>query len=108
MLPSCCTGPGPELAVFRETAGRARVFRVFHAAFYRRDSLNSFHLGKPPATAQGSVSFIGRQPTVATLSGSAPGRRNSESVVAAAISGQGNSSQTASLTLRWFGSPAGV
>jgi len=34
--------------------------------------------------------------------------RDAESVVAAAVSGQGNNSQTASLTRRWFDSPAGV
>ena len=29
VLPSCCTGQGPELAVFRETARRSRVFQFF-------------------------------------------------------------------------------
>ena len=35
-------------------------------------------------------------------------RRDAEAVVAATVSGQGNSSQTASLTCRWFDSPARV
>ncbi len=64
VLPSCCTGQGPELAVFRETAGRSRVFRVFHAAAKRRDSPNSFHRSNPPATAQGDVTFLERQQAV--------------------------------------------
>ena len=73
VLPSCCTGRGPALAVFRETAGRSRVFRNFHAALRRRDPLNSFRRGKMPATNQGSVpSFAcqapGTQPSVSRRS----------------------------------------
>ena len=69
VLPSCCTGQGPALAVFRETAGRSRVFRVFHAAVQRRDSLNSFHRRQPPVAWQNIESRIERQPAGLGLSG---------------------------------------
>lgn len=43
VLPSCFTGRGPELAVFRETAGRSRVILAFHVAVNDRVSPNPFH-----------------------------------------------------------------
>ena len=47
--------------VFRETAGRSRVVRVFHAAVPRRDSPNSFHRRKSPAIEQGILPSLGCQ-----------------------------------------------
>jgi len=61
VLPSCCTDQGSALAVFRETAGRSRVVRFFHAAVPHRDSPNSFHRSKSPAIEQGSLPFLGCQ-----------------------------------------------
>lgn len=55
MLPSCFTGRGPELAVFRKTAGRSRVIRVFHVAVNDRDSPNSFRRNGLSGAQQGTV-----------------------------------------------------
>lgn len=86
VLPSCCAGQGLALAVFRETAGRSRVFRVFRAVARCRDSPNSFRRNGLLAIENGSTSFGARQAALG------PGVRLRRTRVARAA--------------RWFRSPS--